>query len=291
MPIYIKNNKLYNNKVLYKEVLLSDYLSTVIDSKLLNQNPTTSKPIFSTLNHATSTYVRNTNCWINPVDITGIGVWNSLSNGGQRGFSLISPRHIIMATHYPLSPNNTLRFVTNDNTVITRTITNRIDFPATFLLYPDISIGLLNSDVPSSIKPLKFLPSNIVSKISIQNAAGPISTRFPVFVTDQAEQALILDWIGNIISTNGNGDTGIGFRIDAPISSTRIPFYEQIISGDSGSPMCFIINNELVIASAFTSALSGSWYTHHLQQINDAMTTLGGGYQLSTINLDNFRDI
>jgi hypothetical protein len=293
MTFYIKGTKLLNQKVNKKFFYLQDNIVNNIDDKILNKNPSTTKPIFSTLNHSTSSYVRNTSVWTGNVDLTGIGVWNS-QGGGTRGFTLISPRHVLMATHYPINPGSTLRFVTQDNTVITRTLSSRIDIPSMSLLYPDISVGVLDSDVPSTIKFLKLLPANYTDKINIPDVdtvGNPsFNLRLPVFYTDQEEKALVFDWYG-ILSVPYENTFMKGFRLQQPISSNRLNFYETAIAGDSGSPICAIVQNELVLLSTFTSPFSGVWLTHHINDINNAMTSLGGGYQISTLNLDIFDKI
>jgi hypothetical protein len=82
-----------------------------VDTRIRNRNPTEALKIFSEQDHANATYVRNPNCWGQDIeDITAISPWNS-RQGRHRAGTLISPRHIIHAAHYPLYTNDKVRFI------------------------------------------------------------------------------------------------------------------------------------------------------------------------------------
>ncbi|MFK5283991.1 hypothetical protein ACI3PL_30880, partial [Lacticaseibacillus paracasei] len=66
--------------------------------------------MFRGLNPGTA-YTRNANCWLSTVDLTPIAAWNS-AGILQRGPTLISPRHIIGAVHWPFAVGTTVHFVT-----------------------------------------------------------------------------------------------------------------------------------------------------------------------------------
>ena len=85
-----------------------------------------------------------------------------------------------------------------------------------------------------------------------------------------------------------------------PVDSTRLSFYESIISGDSGNPSFLIINNELVLITVWSGGgpgigsniiYTGAGYpgteVDYVQDINTMMSVLGGGYSLTHINLQN----
>lgn len=290
--IFIKQNQLVNNKALSKAYLLSNHLTNAIDARIANKNPTTSKPIFSTIDHSNSVYIRNTNCWCYDIDLTGVSVWNS-TEGGKMAGTLISPRHIIMSAHYQINTGSTLRFVTNNNTVITRTLSNKLTHPDYFPIYPDITIGLLDSDLPSSIKPIKiFSTSDFVAKTGpIQNANGPISKRFPALCMDFEKRAIVKDWVGKgqvFIPGNPIYSASLFF---SPTNPTRLSFDENIVFGDSGSPSFFIMNKELALITLWTTSNNGTWTSDHIDAINTMMNTLGGGYQITPLNIDNFSSI
>lgn len=288
--VFTRGNKLFKNKVLYKTVLLSSYIVNAIDSRISGKDPAITKPIFSTLDHATGTYVRNINNWAYDIDTTCISVWNTTGAGTMAG-TVISPRHILMAAHFQINTGATLRFVTNDNTVITRTLTSKLTHPDYYPIYPDITIGLLDSDLPSSIKPVKmFRNSTWISKTGpLQNANVPIF--LPTLCLDYEKRAIIKEWTGQsqaAIPPNPVFPTSMFW---GPVNPTRALFNENIIIGDSGSPIFFIINGELALASVWTTTINGTWMANHIDSINTMMSSLGGGYQVSLINMDNFSNI
>lgn len=292
----IGNNKLSSSiKVLRKNLYLSDRIIRNIDNRIANKDPNISKSIFSTLDHNTATYIRNTNNWAYDIDLTSISVWNSES-GGAKGGVLISPRHMMVAAHYSIPVGQTVRFVTKDNTVITRTITALANHPDYQPYYPDICIELLDSDVPSSISHVKLLPSNFSNKVIIEDGSlNIVNIRHPALCLNQTKQAIIKDWSGNsfLIHTGGPGPNYM-YPVSVFISPTdakRVGYNQSIIAGDSGSPIFFIIDGEPVLAGLWLTPVNATWINNVINDINPIMNSLGGGYSISTINLNNFTDV
>lgn len=259
-----------------------------VDTRIAGKS-VTARPIFTTQNHAAATYVRNPNCWAADINLTCISPWNSTGGAGLAG-TLISPRHVLFCEHYNFHPSAgaTIRFVAQDNTVVTRTITALLAHPDYVPFYPDITIGVLDSDVPGSIAFAKILPQNwrtyfpsVGGPFISQSSFGPRG--LPALALDQEEKALVTDW------RNAMEDTGIN-QFSKPTNAQRLVFYEDIIPGDSGNPAFLIINNELVVLNTWTYGGPGMG-THlvpHKNAINTMMTQLGGGYQLTEVNLTGF---
>jgi hypothetical protein len=258
---------------------LAKEISDSIDTRISGLNATTAKPIFTTQNHTTSTYVRNSGCWAADLDLTPISPWNS-TGGSQRAGTLISPRHVLFCEHFNFHPSvgATIRFIAADGTVINRTITALETHPDYAPFYPDITIGLLDSDVPSSIGFAKILPQNWENYLPSLSSTYPL----PCLVLDQEEKALV----SNLFELD------ISAIFVPPTDPTRFAFYEKIISGDSGNPAFFVINNELVIITVWTSggAGGGTSIVRHKDAINTMMGSLGGGYSLTEIDLSGFTD-
>jgi len=258
---------------------LAKEVSDAVDDRIDGLNATTAKPIFTTQNHSAQTYVRNSGCWVADLDLTPISPWNS-TGGSQRAGTLISPRHVIFCEHYNFHPSvgATIRFVASDGTVVNRTITALETHPDYIPFYPDITIGLLDSDVPASIGFAKILPQNWSNYLpSLSNIY-----RVPCLVLDQEEKALISELkVLSIFAT-----------FLTPVTSTRFAFYESIRGGDSGNPAFLIIDDELVIITVWTfgGAGGGTSILYHKDAINTMMTTLGGGYSLTEIDLSGFTD-
>ena len=254
-------------------------VSDAIDNRITNKFPNSALNIFTTQNHAASSYVRNVNCWAFGLDLTSISPWNSVG-GQQLAGTLISPRHVIFAAHYQPPVGALLRFIRQDNTIVQRTLTNKLTHPSYIPYFPDITIGVLDSDVPSGITFAKLLPSNWGNYFpSLCSARATV----PALCLDQEEKALITDVF--------QCQSYAAFTTPNTFNKVqRTLFYESKIGGDSGNPAFLIINNELVLLTVWTfgGAGSGTFLTPQISAINAMMTSLGGGYQVTTINLSSF---
>lgn len=246
-------------------------ISENIDNRIsgvTEANASTYKPIYSTQNHTAGVYVRNTNCWAYDLDLTAISPWNSYSANLRAG-TLISPRHIVFAAHYPIPNGSTIRFVKQDNTVVERTLSNQTQVGST-----DIKIGVLDSDVPAGISFAKVLPSGHASYMP-----GISKKKIPVLGLDQEEKALVfeIDSLSSaLISYYGSND------------EHRLALRESLIGGDSGNPAFLVINDELVIISTWYSIFWSPNIASYKTEINAIMTSLGGGYQLTEADLSGF---
>ena len=219
--------------------------------------------VLSGINHSTSTYTRNANCWIT-ADKTAWPVWNSRSATQSTCGSLISPRHIVLANHTGMQVGDSLRFLTNADAVITRTIS------AIQNVASDLNVALLNADLPNTISFCKVLPPDF-AKFNINPTQ--------IIVGNQFSRLLVNDW-----TTLSSGQV---IHI-ASTASSLVPVTGTIISGDSGSPAFILLNGSLVLLGThFGSSnfpLISNWYT----EVNAAMTSLGGGYQLTPVDLSGY---
>lgn len=275
---------------------LARHCSDAIDTRLVNKNPTVSKPIFTTQNHSAAIYVRNTNCWATGVDLTCISPWNSM-NTNLRAGTLITPCHIVFASHYEINIGSKIRFVSNNNTVVERTLIDKI------VCGNDITLGMLDSDVDNSISFVKVLPTNWSSYLPTiyrNTSGGDTIYRLPILSLDQEEKAIIQEFyaiLNNISAvtkwpTQNYLDPNNGYPNTYP---NRILFHEYIISGDSGNPSFLIINNQLVLITTWTSPSSGPFYTSYISTINNNINSLwtkngrsGSPYTMTTIDLSSF---
>ncbi len=253
--------------------------SDEIDSRLSGKTPSVAKPIFSTANHSAASYVRNTGCWAADVNLTSVSPWNS-SSGAVFGVTAISPRHILIQRHVAgYFPNGTsIRFVTVGNVVVTRTLSSQSPLASEGYAY-DLVIGKLDSDLPGTITPAKVLPASLADYLPSIAAAFPI----PALAIDAEEKALVTD----LYSLGGSF---VSFQ--PPSNATRLGFFESLISGDSGNPCFLIINGEAVLITTWTYGGAGAGPRIHAlhSEINAALTSLGGGYQLTDCSLSGFTD-
>jgi hypothetical protein len=275
-----KSNQSITDLVGYITGSFANELTLSVDDNIEGTSITGSLSIYTTQNHTSSSYVRNINCWCNDISssMTCISPWNS-TGGTQMGGTAISPLHVIFAAHYQIPIGATIRFVTGDNQVINRTITNKLTHPLYSPYYPDITVGLLDSPLPSSITPVKILPDNWTTYLPSLSAAYTI----PTLCLDQFEHATIADVyeIGNQVKLSYPN------RLN---SEKRAEYYSIKITGDSGDPVFIRTNNELILLTVLTfgGAGEGTSISSQKTYINTMMSQLGGGYTLTEADLSSF---
>ncbi len=256
-----------------------------VDDKLAGLTPSTALPIFSVQDHAATNYVRNANCWAFSYDLTCCSPWNSEWHNGQAG-TLISPQHVIFCAHWSFGPttNTTLRFVDRNNNVIERRLIKKKTLPNynNSNSYPDLVIGLLDTPITNGINYANILPDNYTQYLSC-------GTRLPVIRLDQEEKVLVGDV--KMISTYSNYKWLSTYSI--PVDSFRQGFYEDLVPGDSGNPVFLVISGMPVLLTVWTGpgAGNGTSIVALKDDINSIMIELGGGYQLTPINLSGFTTI
>jgi hypothetical protein len=277
---------------------LAKNCSDNIDNRLLNKNPNIAKNVYSTQNHSTSTYVRNIECWAYGLDLTCMSPWNT-NGANTRAGTLISPSHLVFASHYEIDIGSKIRFVSLNNEVIERTLVDKI------ACGNDASLGLLDSDVPNSISFAKMLPSNWSSYLpTIYRNSAYINNytiyKIPILSLDQEEKALVKEFFAvdrTVVTvtkppTQNYLDPNNNYNNTYP---NRLTFYEEIIGGDSGNPSFLIINNQLVLITTWLSNDSGPFYTGLINVLNTNMNLLwtrnnrsGSSYTTTVIDLSSF---
>lgn len=257
---------------------LRAHLVAQIDPQLAGKTAATALQLYSSQDHTTPAYVRNTACWAAPYvsALTAISPWNS-QGGNQYAGILISPRHVLFATHYAAGVGAVMRFVGAGNTVVERTITARQSVTITSGYHPDLTIGVLDSDVPASIDYARVLPDNWATYLP---NLSTVSLRVPSLGLDAEEKALVSDL----------ADQGTMAQFISPTDTQRRAFYEDKIGGDSSNPACLIINSQLVVLTCWTygGGGSGSFVTGQRTALNAIMASLGGGYTLTDADLSGF---
>lgn len=259
---------------------LSD-AALAIDNRIAGRNPTNALPIFENYlaNGANGIFIRNTNCWAADLDLTCCSPWNSYLGHRMAG-TLISPRHVLFAAHFDQIPTNrTLTFVDRQNNVITRTLVAKKRHPVFTPNYPDLTVGLLDSDVSTNqITFAKVLPDNYADYIRD-------GARLPAIRFDQEEKALV----GDVRYVTFIGPPFTSTSI-VPVKPTRLAFFETVIAFDSGNPAFILVNGQAVLLTLWTSGGGGSGtsVTAFQADINQLMSDLGGGYQLTEIDLTAF---
>ncbi|MEB3214529.1 MAG: hypothetical protein VKL39_24485, partial [Leptolyngbyaceae bacterium] len=262
------------------------HASDQIDTRLAGKSAASALAVYTTQDHASGIYVRNPSLWCADVDLTAVSPWNS-TDGVRRAGVLISPRHVLFAAHYQPDTGATIRFIAADNTVVTRTISNKTTFPGYIPYHPDFTIGVLDSDVPASIGFAKVLPASYATSFPGAAAWGKVAS----LCFDQEEKALVQDWRGAYslwdVTVSAVRDY-CGFN--TPTDAKRLEFFENKITGDSGNPAFLIINGELVLLTVLTygGAGAGTELPPRIATLNSMMASLGGGYSLTEVDLSGF---
>lgn len=224
--------------------------------------------LFSAVNDTTHVYTRSSTWFGHDLDISFAPVY--ISNGATTFGALVSPRHIIFAQHATPSNGVTLYFAGTDGVTVSRTLTSSTQVGST-----DIQVGILSSDLPSTVSYARVLTAQqealIADNISPVSAAG--------LLIDQNRKAYLAETY--------SGSTGL-VTFHQPGSSPRSTFWKSggIISGDSGHAMGVILDGQFIFLANIHSALSttgcsGDSVAQNYAAVNSVMTSLGGGYQLT----------
>tara|TARA_R110001592_G_scaffold328826_1_gene610447 strand:+ start:1486 stop:2715 length:1230 start_codon:yes stop_codon:yes gene_type:complete len=239
-------------------------LSDPIDTSLSGTNPATQQKVYTTQDP----YVRNTSFFLQGTHaeaLTCASPWNS-AGGTRRAGTAITPRHAVCAKHYPVPVGATMRFITSDNTVITRTV---VQAGIVTTSSQDAWMVLLDSDLPASITPCKLFPDGYETYLPA-GASSVAAYALPLLAMDFSENGIVLDFIDQFLKSNGSPFAFYG----APTLPDRLAFYDPIISGDSGNPIFAVIGSELWLLSTFFGAGSGPFYGGLVTELNAMITTL-----------------
>ena len=255
-------------------------------------DPAVAWPIFLVKDHANTNYVRNTDCWAYPYDLSGVAVWNN-ANHPTDGYpmpndfagTLISPQHVLFANHWDYIPDGgKMRFVDMNNQIEERILMQKLEHPTL-----DFSVGLLSSPLPTNrFKFYKILPNDYADYIHTGKG-------LPVLALNKSKRAYIHE-INEISST-------VVCRL--PVVSTNRAAYAVfkhpppdedkagLIGGDSGNPAFLFLGGEPVLLTVWEKGNggSGAFVTAFKQDINDMMNQLGGGYQLTEFDLTVYKKL
>ena len=223
-------------------------------------------------------YSASTNCqwsrfsWVNRVNLSGL-----VSDNSSKSCTLVSPRHIVMAAHHVRWVNSKAVFHTRAGERVERTITGVF---STEQISPgagrDIAVGLLDTAI-TNIPFYKVLPSRTDWSSHLLGASG--------IVTRYNYREVLVRKVSNFYHGT-NGTRWVKFAADPAIPS----YYAGTVTvGDSGNPSFLLVRGEPVFFHMVSlTGTTGPFISdpNNYETINQFMTDLGGGYQLTPIALD-----
>lgn len=204
---------------------------------------------------------RNPQCWGASIDLTPFCIT-------EKSGVMVSPCHVLFVTHWHPAVGDTLQWMTGDNQTVSRTLTALVSLTDVASCFPDITVGKLDEAVPSSIGFVRVLPDATREWQGFQ---------VPVCYRDQFNRLIQAD----IKLVSSTAATQPLYWLEQPLNATRQTRYTPVISGDSGSPVCAVQDGALVLLGLITTASGGTLLPAYISDVNAAMNTLGGGYQLS----------
>ena len=145
----------------------------------------------------------------------------------------------MLAAHYAYTVGDSVFFITKDNQTIRRKVIGE-----NLNVSTDIQLVTIDKDVPTTITPALFLPSDY-GKYLANNGKG-----LPTLYFDQEENALVAE-VG-AINTSG------GYYQQTPTNANRFSLYEDLIMGDSGDPCFLVLSGKLVLLNTITGGGPGS---------------------------------
>lgn len=200
--------------------------------------------------------------WTRKFDASGI------SFNDKRTCTLITPQHVVMASHYKRPVPSSVVFHDRNGKRLHRVLVSARNVSG------DCAIGLLNEPVPAGYKiyPLLAPQSNLTERLK-----GEF-----VLVTDQNKRVFVHEVQG--ISKQSNNYSMIFLKYD---QSKKIGYGKILVSGDSGNPSFVMVNGEPVLIETHHSggAGAGPFYGDADLQIKlrAAIQSMGGRGMFRTV--------
>lgn len=255
---------------------LLEHMTTYFNNILPTANENQKNLFVNNITGTPTSYTRNTNPLIPNLDFTCMSPWNSSGFNTMAG-TLVSNKHVIFCKHLSFYPsvNSTIKFITNNNTIVTKTLTKITPLGDINSFAPDIVIGTLDSDIPNTISIAKILPTNYITYFPSHTTINPYAA--DCIITSNQDKHIGI----SSISRFSNSDFSFGISSQYPTLSQRIR------AGDSGSPCFLVINNTLILLGVLSSNGGGSLISSYISEINNILST-DGSYALTPVDLSSF---
>jgi hypothetical protein len=213
---------------------------------------------------------------------TSIGSSNGM--GGQGLITMVSPRHYLFATH--MHPEGFMvAFLATNNVIHFRRSLQRVDVRAMPEqgVGPDISVGIFDADMPSSVGFLPVLPVDYTNALPADG----------VTLVQGIGMNQELRCFGEPMAFGvGGGGSLVGWDSRRSVAEGVTTNWNMMIrGGDSSNPALLLFGNQLVLVSHNYFVGGGPNYAQAIPQINAAMHYLstnngvGSDYQLTVFPL------
>ena len=222
---------------------------------------------------------RNVAFWGKDIDFTAVSVWNNRGFGTSadfrmRGATAVTPRHIVMAKHFALSVNDGISFVEPDGTWIHRNVIRVASDGST-----DISVALLDTPLPSTIKPVKVVPSDFESYFDRDGVGNIDSNGRPICVGfDHEKKGLFFQ----VTKAGAGASKVIAYFDGSLVPSPYDEIAEDLESGDSGNPLFIIIDGEPVLLTSWYTTSTSPAYNSYISTINGLIGSVDSAQGIST---------
>jgi hypothetical protein len=222
--------------------------------------------------------VWSTNFWLKGVQglsASSIAVMNYA--GGQGSVTMISPRHFLYATH--VGAGTTMAFLDANNVIHWRSTLQHT------LVSGDTSLGIVESDLPSSVGFLPIVPTNLMDYLP---------TKLTSFVQGIGMNQVMQIFSQPMAFTNTVVNWGKTHEIPFGVSTN---WSVGLGGGDSSAPERLLIGNQLVSLTHNFRDVSGPNYAMLFDAINQQMhylstnNSLASDYQLVPFSLTNWPTI
>lgn len=288
--------------------LISDIFFT-INSNTLGTNAESDRELYIVRNPDSDIFTRNPSVWTNDFaqSLTCVSSFNDPTGTSRDGLhvgTLITPRHVIAAAHTHMANGDVMSFVDVDNNVYERTVltsyTVSVDLSVNLQQRPDVSVAVLDEELPAEITPCLVPPANFddyfIDPTSLSQ--GNIYPLLSLRVSNQQEAVVQL-----VSAVNGRGN---GINIVTPFSGGNTPqslaeyphisqYCRPIYGPESGKPFILLIEGRSVVLSVLRNAFASTGIHHFIDEINavirkvDSRLDADTGYVVNTVNLSNFK--
>jgi len=235
-------------------------------------------------------WVRSESHWLADVDLTCISGWNQGSNGVIRA-TVVSPEHWVCCKHgWEPKAGDVLRFIGPDGEVSVHTVTSTVNVDGA-----DIRVGRITPALPEHITFAKVLPKGCRNRLPGFSWAGAV---VPAFKINQDLQALV---VGTTVPYSDSTRRPWGATPSTLLGDLEPlkQFTNNLRFLDSGNPTFVLVNGEAILVSVHSSTIGGPFLsddgvgnyvelTPIYDLVNAAMTALGGGYQLTDVDISSF---